>query len=1304
MWFFHQLRPESPAYHIPIAFRLTGPLYVPALDAAFGTLSERHAILRSRVRISEGVPTLEFDPQDAPPLQEVDLSGFPADERDAVLQARLNAEVRRPFDLTRDRPLRCALFRLAAEVRVLVIVVHHIASDLWSGQILLRELGSLYDGFVTGVAPALPVLPIQYGDYAAWERRWLSGSGPEESLAFWKRKLAGASGVLDLPADFPRPAAFSFAGAVVRATLPAELADELQVLSREQGVTLFMTLLAAWQVLLGRLAQQDDVVVGIPTAGRSQRKTEGLIGLFVNTLAIRADLSADPSFRAFLAQTKEATLSALSHQDVPFDRVVEELRPLRSANQSPLVQVMFTLQGAVESTFSLPSVATDPLAIDPGASRFDLTLVAVPRGEQIDLMLEYSTELYAEESARRFLEQFGTLLEEIVADPDRAISKLPILSSGERQRILVEWNRTAQAFAGPGCLHELVENQARLTPHQVAVIAGDVRTTYRQLDAQANRIARQLRAGGISREARVGVFLDRGPELIPALLGVLKSGAAYVPLDPNYPADRLAFALQDSNAEVLLTTGALRDQWPAFAGRIVRLDEVPAADGDSGAPVAAAGSNLAYVIYTSGSTGQPKGVAIEHRNAVALVEWAQTVFNARELDGVLAATSIGFDLSLFEIFVPLSCGGKVILAANVLALGDLAARSEVRLINTVPSALAELLRAGAIPPGVETINLAGEPVSQELVRQLYAQPGVKRVYDLYGPTETTTYSTFALRTPQGRPTIGRPIANSEVYVLDRHLQPAPIGVVGEIFIGGAGVARGYLNRPALTAERFIRNPFVADPQARLYQTGDLGRYRSDGQLECVGRTDHQVKLRGFRIEMGEIESQLRLHPEVADVCVCAREDRPGEKRLVAYWVPKAATRPTPADWRRWLTRTLPEAFIPAAWVSLPQLPRTPNGKIDRRALPVPDSENETRLGCVLPRDTVERQLAKIWEEALGVRPIGVHDRFFDLGGHSLLAVRLTIQIEQQMGRRLSLAALLQSPTIAQLADLFRPEAATCQRSEASLVTLNGRGDRAPIFLVHGMGGGALWGYTNLARHLDPDQPVYGFEASETRLENPPESVEMLARRYVRELRQKQPTGPYRLGGYCFGGNIAFEMARQLEAAGETVDRLILISAWPANSGHDRMRWTPGGVAGFLVNLFGWLLRFRDWNPRARAQFLRWKIATYRKRLFRGAASERDGSSEVEMLVDLSEIPEGERRLWAAHLTALRGYRPGAIKGRVSLMRTKGYPMFSSFEPSHGWADYARGGVAVRTVPGRHATLLSDPHVAAVARVIQEELN
>ncbi len=1306
MWFFSELQPGSAVYNIPFALRLKGELNLPALRAALDALVLRHEILRTRFVTESGSPVqIVVDPEPVA-LPETDLSGEPATQREETLQRQVVEESRRPFDLSRDPVMRATLIRLSETEQVLTLVVHHIASDLWAWGVLLKEFGTLYANFAAGKRAGLPTLAIQYADYAAWEQSSLGSPAIEKQLAYWKQKLAGASTLLDLPTDRPRPAEISFRGALARHSLPASLVEALKQLSRREDATLFATLLAAFKVLLHRLTQQPDIIVGVPTAGRNHPQTEALVGLFVNTLAVRNDLSADPAFHLFLHDVKTATVEALSHQDLSFDKLIEELKPVRTPGYLPLVQVMFTLQGAVNQDVHLPGLEATPIDLDPGTARFDLTLVAEQKADGLDLVLEYSTDLFETATARRMLGQFHTLLEGIVADSRQRVSQLPILTAAERQQQLVEWNRTQLDFPRDSGLHQAFEAQAAAHPQQEALVAGSRRLTYRELNERATQLAGHLRKLGVERETRVAVFLTRDVEMIVTLLAILKAGGAYVAMDPAYPLERLAFILQDSCATLVATQRSLLPALPPSSGKVVVVDDLPASNGEADsmawASTAAHDRDLAYVIYTSGSTGRPKGVAIEHRNAVAFVRWAETVFSARELSGVLAGTSICFDLSVFEIFVPLSVGGKIILAENPLALPGLLAASEVRLLNTVPSVMREVLRLG-VPTSVETVNLAGEPLPTDLVDQLYALPQVKVVYDLYGPTETTTYSTFTRRERGARPTIGRPIANTELYILDRHLEPVPLGATGELFIGGSGVARGYLDRPALTAERFIPHPFSAEPDARLYRTGDICRYRADGNVDYLGRSDNQVKIRGFRIELGEIESALRAHLGIVDAVVIASDRGGGERRLLAYVVVKPVEqRECDVDFRAFLRRTLPEPMIPSAFITVDAIPRTANGKVNRSALPEEVTINPDPARTYLaPRDELETKLVKIWESVLGTTPIGVNDRFFDLGGHSLLAVRLAAIIEKTLECRLPVAALFQAPSIAELAALLRTRD---QAQPQAVVALQPLGKQPPLFLAHAMGGGNLWGYANIARELGEDQPVYAFKPCEPEQIAAFPTIESMATHYIQDMRRIQPRGPYRLGGYCFGGNIAYEMACQLEAAGETVSVLALLNAWPANSGHDRITWSPRSAVKFTINVGYWTMRWWQWPLKTRLNFLKWKAQAAGKKVARllGRRHER-GGSEIELLVDLTGVSAGERQLWQAHLQALRAYHPRPYGGKILLLRTTGYPFYSSFDHAHGWRALAGDRVTVRFVPGAHETIMVDPFVASVARELSGHL-
>jgi len=1314
MWFVTELLPGSAVYNTPLALRLKGNLNVAALLSALDGIVQRHEILRTRFTAEGGTPVQVIGPARPVPFSETDLTSVPAADREAALQKALNDECARPLDITSDLMVRAALIRMGPFDQVLTLLVHHIASDLWSWELFFQELAQLYDAQLSGAAAQLPALPVQYADYAAWERGRIEQSAHAEALDYWRQKLAGAPDLLELPVDRPRPPTMGFKGAALRQMLPRELGAALRRVSRIQEATLFMTMMAAFKVLLHRMTHQTDLVVGIPTAGRTQPQTEHLIGLFVNTLALRSDLSGDPKFTSLLQQVKATSLDALRHQELPFDRLVEELRPVRDPSYLPLVQVMFTLQNAMDLNVRLSELTAALLPIDPGTARFDLTLVAEESGLDLEVVLEYNTDLFEEVTARRILARYQKLLEEVAKNPDRTVGELPILPEDERQLLLQEWNRTGKAYDGPSRLHELFEAQVRATPHNEALVAGTQRFTYVRLNRRADRVARRLRSLGVGPESRVAIFLPRTADLVVAMLGVLKAGAAYVAMDPAYPAERLAFIVEDCQATVVLTQTSLLSALPASLAQTIcidaestwaklranrklwlRLTGSPAAQGQ--------GQDLAYIIYTSGSTGRPKGVALEHRNAVAFVHWAHDAFSARELSGVLAGTSICFDLSVFELFAPLCRGGKVILAENALALPGLAARREVRLINAVPSVMEELLRLGGIPNTVETVNLAGEPLPTHLVQKLYALPHVKRVYDLYGPTETTTYSTYALREPNGRATIGRPLANTRLYLLGPRDEPVPIGVSGELYIGGAGVARGYLDRPDLTAARFLRDPFSPDPAARMYRTGDVCRYRPDGNLEYVGRADQQVKIRGFRVEPGEIEAVLLAHPLVAETVVAPREDPETGRRLIAYVVPKPGAAIDAADLRGFLHRKLPVALIPAGFIALGKIPRTANGKIDRRALPAPGTLGITAAGeRTAPRNPIEAKLVEVWQSVLNVSPIGIHDRFFDLGGHSLLAVRLIAQIETFLGRKLPVAAIFRAPTVEQLAVLIADANGT--EAKASLLAVQPKGTRPPLFLVHGMGGGIMWGYANLSRHLGEDQPVYAFRACDPEKIPDYDTIEKMAGHYVADLRRFQPQGPYQIGGYCFGGTVAFEMARQLEAQGQTVRLLALMNSWPPNFGQDRMPRTLRGAGHFLINLGGLITRFRQWGAGGRRQFIRWKVRALKLRIVQLCSRRRAPTvPEAELAFDLAAVATAERELWQAHLKALNRYRPGPWSGHVTLLRTAGYPLFCSFDRSYGWSGLAGGGVTVRMVPGWHETLMVEPHVADAARELQRHL-
>jgi amino acid adenylation domain-containing protein len=1006
LWFLHQLQEGTTGYNISSAVRLDGSLNRAVLEQAIQEIVRRHEILRTSFPLVEGQPIQYIVPSLPFLLPATDLRQLPEAERENELQRFIREEAQHLFVLDRGPLWRAALFQCGDKDHVLVFTSHHIIFDGWSFGVLQKEMAPLYEHFSSGKPSPLSELPIQYADFAVWQRQWLQGEVLEEQMAYWKRQLADAPAVLELPTDRPRPAVQTYAGNTLTSNLPKALLETLHSLSRREGVTLFMTLLAAFKVLLARYCGQQDIVVGSPIANRTRVELEGLIGFFVNTLVLRTDLSGNPTFRQLLGRVRDVTLGAYSHQDLPFEKLVEELRPERDLSRSPLFQVLFVLQNAPTAPLELTGLTLRPLRIERGTSMFDLTLFLYEGEEGLYTTVEYNTDLFEASTIQGMMSHFQTLLEAAVADPEQSVATLLLLTESERRQLLVEWNNTAADYPHDQSLHQLFEAQVARTPEAVALVWGQQELTYGELNRRANQVAHHLRTLGVGQETLVGLCLERSVEMVVGLLGILKAGGAYVPLDPAYPKERLHFVLEDARVPLLLTQSSIRADLEAHLPdcRLVCLDENwPAVSkAETTDPTPTAGPNqLAYVIYTSGSTGKPKGVAIEHHSPVSLVQWAQQVFTPEELAGVLFSTSICFDLSVFELFVPLSCGGTVILVANALQLPTLPATRRVTLINTVPSAMAELLRLEAVPPSVGTINLAGEPLTVELVNKIHQLPHVRKVYDLYGPSETTTYSTFALRHPEGPYTIGRPVANTEIYILDEQRQPVPLGAPGELYIGGAGLARGYLNHPELTAEKFIPHPFSADPQARLYRTGDRARYRPNGDLEFLGRLDYQVKLRGFRIELGEIEAVLRQHEEVTEAVVVVREDRPAEKRLVAYVVGRRPEKPSFAELRNFLKVKLPDYMVPSSFVRLEVLPLTSNGKVNRGAMPAPEGvQMDSSEYFLAPRSPLEEVLADIWTEVLGREHIGIHDNFFDLGGHSLLSMRVVYEVEKRTGMRI----------------------------------------------------------------------------------------------------------------------------------------------------------------------------------------------------------------------------------------------------------------------------------------------------------------
>ena len=1035
LWFIEQLEAGSAAYHILSAVR-TSRIDERALGRAIDLVVARHEALRTSFSSADGVPLQVVHPPVQGLLQVVDLAALPAERREDEARKVVADVATRPFDLAEAPLVRASLVHLGPGESMLGICIHHIVADQWSLEIFSKEIEAAYAALVTGRPAALPELPLQYADFAAWQHARIESGELDDQIAFWKAQLRGAPPVLELPTDRPRPPVQTMNGARRRVDLPPEVTAALRGLGRQEGVTLFMTLLAAFEVFLSRYTGQTDIVVGTPTAGRERREVEHLIGFFVNTLVLRTDLSGDPTFRELLQQVRRVVLQAHTHQEVPFDRLLDVLRPERSVAHSPLFQVMFNSPAAPVRTFRRQDGGDPEVVLGTGTSRFDLNVEvyeilengAPPGGggaaaSALRLVFEYNTDLFEPETVERFIGSYRRLLSAVVETPDARVSHLPVISESERRKTLAEWQGVSADVPGDRRVHDLFAARAAEHPDRPAVSDASTSLTYGELDRRSRALADRLRGHGVGPEVLVGVCVDRSVDMLVAVLAVLRAGGAYVPLDPAFPSERLAFMLEDSAAPLVLTQSRLRHAVPADDARILLMDVdggPPPADGASGPTAEAAPGNLAYVIYTSGSTGKPKGVQITHRSVVSFLAAMAHEPGLGPDDRLLALTTLSFDIAGLELFLPLAVGAHVTIASSAeaqdpLRLAERIEETDATVVQATPATWRMLLQSGWSGRTGLKMLCGGEAMERELAEQLLPMGG--SLWNMYGPTEATIWCSL-LRVHEGvrwPVAIGRPIANTRMYVLDAHLEPVPVGVPGELYIGGVQLARGYLNRPELTAERFVPDPFGA-PGDRLYRTGDGARFRPDGTIEFLGRLDTQVKVRGFRIELGEIEYNLAELPPVAEAVVTVREDVPGDQRLVAYVVPAEGAEIAPEALQGELRKHLPAYMVPTTFVPLSSLPLTPNGKVDRKALPAPEGGAGPRTAYVAPRTDTERTIGEVWQEVLRVERVGLNENFFDLGGHSLLAVQVHARLARRLDPAPSLLDLFQYPTVAALAD------------------------------------------------------------------------------------------------------------------------------------------------------------------------------------------------------------------------------------------------------------------------------------------------
>ncbi|MCM3904257.1 MAG: amino acid adenylation domain-containing protein [Pyrinomonadaceae bacterium] len=1049
LWFLDQLEPSKSSYNIPAAVRLKGQLDREAMARSLTEIVRRHEVLRTRFVAIDGQPSQIATPPEPVLLTFVDLSDLSAARRESEALHLAQSEAQRPFDLGQSPLLRVTLVRMSDDEHVLLLTRHHIITDAWSGAIFLREVATLYAAFSQNQPSPLAELPLQYADFAIWQRQWLQGELLERQLDYWRKQLQPAPALLELPTDYPRPPLQSFRGAVHSFNLSPNVARQLRALSRREGATLFMTLLAAFKLLLWRYTGQQQIVVGTPIANRNTVEVEGLIGFFANTLALRTEVNGELDFTELLRRVRETALGAYAHQDVPFEMLVEVLQPERNLSHNPIFQVLFSLQNNQGEPIKLEGLEMEPLAITGQTSKFDLSLMMSEIGEDLSASFEYNIDLFEPATIERLSSHFGALLESVVSGPEQQLSALQMLSNAELDQLLVEWNSTERPYPNTQCIHELFEVQVARTPDAVAIIFQDQSMTYRELSARANQLAHRLQAMGVGPDSLVGICLERSLEMVVGLLGILKAGGAYVPLDPRYPSERLSFMVEDAQAEVIVTHERLAETLPSLEARMIYLDrDRSLLEQESELSVASVvrPEHLAYVIYTSGSTGRPKGVQISHSAVINLLTSMSQQPGLNQDDTLLGVTTLSFDIAALEIYLPLISGARLVLASQEVAadgaqLTRQLAASGATVLQATPATWRMLIDAGWQPNKQLKALCGGEAIGPELATALVARTG--EAWNVYGPTETTIWSTTTpIEQSDQRVTIGRPIANTEIYLLDELLAPVSIGIPSELYIGGAGLSRGYLKRPELTAEKFVPHPFSSTGGARLYRTGDLARYLSDGRIEYLGRIDHQVKLRGYRIELGEIEAALSTHTCVREAAVILREDIPGDKRLVAYLVTNDPV-PSTAELRSHLKDRLPEYMVPSTFVLLDALPLTPNGKLDRRALPIPDGGSLDTGAAHLARTPIEEVVSGIWSQVLGREQVGVTENFFELGGHSLLATQVMSRVREAFGVEVALRRLFEEPTVRGLAASIEQGIGNGSKSAAAITATN-RSERLPL--------------------------------------------------------------------------------------------------------------------------------------------------------------------------------------------------------------------------------------------------------------------
>ncbi|MCC5611189.1 amino acid adenylation domain-containing protein [Nostoc sp. CHAB 5834] len=1336
IWFLHQFEPDSSSNNMPVVVRFTGNLNVAVLEKSLKEVVRRHEVLRTTFPAVNGKPTQVISTDVSLTLPIIDLRQVPDEQREAEAHLLATKEAHQPFDLANGPILRLLLLRFCDREHLLIWNMHCIVCDGASSDIFYQDFTTIYKALSAGQASPLTPLPVQYADFTNWQYQWLQREVLGSQVNYWKQKLEGNLPIIELPYDHPRPHGVqTYRGDRAALLLSKTLNHALTDLSQKWGVTLFMTLLTVFELLLYRYSGQEDLLISFASASRGQVETERLIGFFSNTLVMRGNLAGNPTFRQLLDRVRKDCLEAYSHQDLPFERLIEELRPeQQSRNSSSLFQVKFSLNppwsnGRGMGAIQLPDLTITSLFgyIYHGKTKYDLTLVLREQDNGLGMVFDYNAEMFDASTIERMLGHFKTLLEGIVANPDQPISELPLLTAGEQHQVLVDWHGKQADYPQNTCIHQWFEAQAKRTPNHIAVSFENQQLTYQELNQRTNQLAHYLQTLGVKSGVLVGLNLEPSLEMIVGLLGIFKAGGTYVSIAPTSGQDNLAFILEDAQISLVLTQSSLVEKLSEHQAQVICLDddwEEIALHAIENPAYYITDQTLACVMYVSGCNGKPNGIAITHRNLVTHSLAISDTWELTQSDRLLLMFSISCDTFIESLFPCWIAGATAILQSQKLQNSTaqffpFISQQQITVVNLPTSFWYELVNELSVypqtlPVSLRLVMVGGEKVSHNTYLTWVEKVGKQvRWLNAYGSLETTLTATVydpetATETSNTRSEIpiGRAIANTKIYILDQRSQPLPIGVTGEIYISGIGVAQGYFNRPDLTSEKFVSNPFSNESGSYLYKSGDLGRYLSDGNIEFLGRLDNQAKIRGFRIDLAEIETILGQYPGVQKTVVIAKKDVPGDKCLVAYLVPKQGETIGSEQLLSFLQQKLLEHLLPT-FVIVDSLPLDANGQVGRKgllALNPTDTKREKIFATA--ENPLQLQLTKIWENVLGVHPIGITDNFFDLGGHSLLAVRLFSQINKVFGKNLPTAILFQAPTIEQLTNILRQQG--CSTPWSSLIPIQLQGSKLPFFYIHSLYGN-LFHSRELLGNLDLDQPVYGLQAQGLdRKQAPYNRIEDMAAHYIKEIRTIQPQGPYLLGGWCIGGTVAFEMARQLEIQGEKVELLALFDCYPpqVKSGEnikcsffDKLKKR---FSHFLINGQDIIKRntshIVSLEPKQQLTFFVDRVNHRLQNFLREIIYKLHLKMQRPLPISVLDLAVRD-----ANTQAQRGYIAKDYNGKVTLFWAMERPV-EEYYLMEKWKELATGGIEIYKTPGSHDSIMSLPHVLVLSKKLNDCLN